>query len=1052
MRVSVVILFFLVFGFCLIAQVPDWENPQVIGINKEASHATFSPYNNKESALLQAESVNELSLNGQWLFCWSPDPDSRPVNFYKNDVQTRDWQKIEVPGNWQTQGFGIPIYTNITYPFKRNLPYVTDEPNNSYSSYKLRNPVGSYKHFFDYQDNWADRILLLNFDGVKSAFYLWINGHKVGYSQGSMTPAVFDITKYVHKGQNSISVEVYRWSDGSYLEDQDMWRLSGIFRDVKIISRPNVYIRDIQVTTKLEDNYTKATLEIQSELLNKAEGNSGKGSLRASVYDANGKQVSEISVHPLKKIPVGEINRQLMSLKIEKPNLWSAESPYLYTLLIEQLNSKGQILEVLPIKVGVREVKIINGIFTVNGKAVKLKGVNRHEHHPRTGRYVDEQTMRKDIELIKQCNLNMVRTSHYPNSPLWYQLCDEYGIYLMNEANQESHGYNIGNKELGNNPNWKKAHVNRAAAMVHRDKNHPSVIIWSLGNEGGKGQNLRAMADTIQRVLPNAIVFCDSDLDVSDMLDVSYVHPDKVRNIAEKQKDRPIFMREYAHAMGNSLGNFAKYWQVIYDFEHMAGGAIWDWVDQGIARKKDGSRLQYISKASQLSLEADEYWAIGGDFGDHPNDKEFCINGLVGPDRIPNPHYFEAQKVHQYITFELDTAQKENLCINNHYHFTDLENFCFHQLLFRNGHLEAKSKIEHVKASPGASWKGSLVIPEFADDKAEYTMVIEAALKGNNAWASKGFVVAKEQFVLTPYPFDNGLNKVDDGKLILRKQAGRLIIEGANFKCEINRTNGSVQNLVSDNQRLLMRPLEPYFWKPPNDNQQRNNYDRRMSDWKDLMMDASIVDEQILMDKSNRLITVVYRLKPRKLDIQVELKYVLNTNGDLQVNMHYTPNDKQSSMPKIGFRLAIPREYEKLKWYGAGPHENYPDRKEGALIGIYQMNLEDYMVPYISPQDNSNRGDVRWISFNDKQQRQWLDISGMQPFNVRAWSCLEEDIESVEHHFEVMERDFININIDYKIHGVGGDDSWGARTHKEYWVDGNREYQFGFVIKSGKDN
>ncbi|MBS2212691.1 DUF4981 domain-containing protein [Carboxylicivirga mesophila] len=1052
MRIIVIILSLVITNYYLLAQVPDWENPQVIDINKEAVYATYLPYGTIEAALQNSECTNELMLNGRWLFNWSPDPQSRPEDFYKSDECTKDWNKIEVPGNWQTQGYGIPIYTNIVYPFKRNLPKVTEAPDEKFSAFKMRNPVGSYKHFFEYQEAWDDKRLLLNFEGVKSAFYVWINGQRVGYSQGSFTPAVFDITEYVHTGRNSIAVEVYRWSDGSYLEDQDMWRLSGIFRDVKIIARSKVHVRDVKVTSKLVDNYSKAILEVGAELINKGEYTAKKGSLNVSVYNTEGNLVGSCAGQQINAIQKDKVSRETLTLAIESPNLWSAESPYLYTLLIEYVNANGQIEEVIPFKVGVREVKIVDGIFKINGKAVKLKGVNRHEHHPRTGRYVDEATMRRDIELIKQCNINMVRTSHYPNAPLYHQLCDEYGLYLMNEANQESHGFNIGNLELGNSPDWTKAHVNRAAAMVQRDKNHPSVIIWSLGNEGGKGQNLKAMADTIHKVLPDAIVFCDSDLDVSDMLDVSYVHPDKVRSIAMKKKDRPIFMREYAHAMGNSLGNFSKYWQVIDDFEHMTGGAIWDWVDQGIARKQDGSALRYLPVPSQLSLNEDEYWAIGGDFGDYPNDKEFCINGLVGPDRVPNPHYFEAQKVHQYIRFDLNAIREKTITIINNYHFTNLEDLSFYQLLFRNGQLADKRLLENVTASPGTQWEGAFEWPDIEDDKAEYTVVFQAALKADNAWAPKGFVVAKEQYVLHPYPFADELNEGSEGQLKLHQEAGRIVIAGSHFNCVISRLNGSVNSLVVDNQQLLVRPLEPYFWKPPNDNQQRNNYERRMAEWKELMEGAEVVNEQILTDSDKRKVTINYTLDPHKVDVRIKLSYVLNSHGDLQVNMHYLPKGKQSSMPKIGFRMAIPRTYKQMEWYGCGPHENYPDRKESAFIGLYEMDVKDYWVSYISPQDNSNRCDVRWMCFNDDVKGSALKISGLQPLNVRAWTCLEEDIEGVEHHFEVKERDFINVNIDYKIHGVGGDDSWGARTHKEFWVDGNQEYQFGFIIKSGAND
>lgn len=512
-------LLFLLFVGILQAMAqspPDWENPAVVGINKEAYHSTLMLPSEKKDC------KQVLLLNGYWNFKWSPEPGKRPGDFYGTEFDTADWELIQVPGTWQLQGFGKPIYSNWTYPFKKSQPQVTGEPPRNYYSYENRNPVGSYITSFEVTPEMMDKSLFIHFAGVKSAMYLWVNGKKVGYSQNFMSPAEFNTTNYIQQGENKLAVEVYRWSDGSYLET---------------------------------------------------------------------------------------FNNHL----------------------------------------GIREIEVDGNVFRINGRAVKLKGVNRHEHHPRTGRYVDAKTLKKDIILMKQANINMVRTSHYPNDPLFYELCDIYGLYVMNDANQESHDYGIGNRELGDNTLWTTAHVDRAVSLVQRDKNHPSVIIWSLGNEGGSGRNLKAMADTIKELDSSRIVFCDSDESVSEMRDLSYVHPDDLKSTAMEIKNHPLIMREYAHAMGNSIGNLQEYWDIIEADQSIVGGAIWDWVDQALAKKKDGTQLEYPETPSELKLKPDEFWAYGGDFDDTPNDGPFCLNGIIGADRVPHPHYFEVQKVYENI-------------------------------------------------------------------------------------------------------------------------------------------------------------------------------------------------------------------------------------------------------------------------------------------------------------------------------------------------------------------------------------------------------------------
>ncbi|MFW5754030.1 MAG: glycoside hydrolase family 2 TIM barrel-domain containing protein, partial [Marinilabiliaceae bacterium] len=661
-------LFILIIQLSQGQSLPDWEKPSIIGKDKESYHTTLTLPSKKQ------QSAQVISLNGMWKFKWSPKPQKRPGQFYSSKFDASNWDLIQVPGTWQLQGFGKPIYTNWTYPFKKDQPRVTGEPPRDYYSYENRNPIGSYITSFEVTPEMMDKCLFIHFAGVKSAMYLWVNGKKVGYSQNSMSPAEFNITDYIHQGKNKLAVEVYRWSDGSYLETQDMWRLSGIFRPVELWLRPKTHVQDYSLSANLSEDFKSASFEALLNIrnLSKKQAKQLEMEVMVSGEDASGKKIQKRitrDVPPLSPSKSGVVS---LSENIYNPRLWSAEKPYLYDVKIT-LKHDNNVLEIFNQNLGIREIKIDGEVFRVNGKAVKLKGVNRHEHHPRTGRYVDAKTLKKDIILMKQANINMVRTSHYPNDPLFYEMCDTYGLYVMNDANQESHDYGIGNRELGDNPQWTNAHVDRAVSLVQRDKNHPSVIIWSLGNEGGSGRNLQAMADTIKALAPSGIIFCDSDDSVSEMRDLSYAHPDELKSIARATKERPLIMREYAHAMGNSIGNLQEYWDVIEADQSIAGGAIWDWVDQALAKKTEGPKLEYPKDPSDLKLKANEFWAYGGDYNDVPNDGPFCLNGIIGADRVPHPHYSEVQKVYESIDFQL--KDKSRVQVINKYDFTSLNEF-----------------------------------------------------------------------------------------------------------------------------------------------------------------------------------------------------------------------------------------------------------------------------------------------------------------------------------------------------------------------------------------
>ncbi len=1020
----------------------DWENPAVNGLNKEAPHAA--------EFLADEKSHNPMvrSLNGLWKFKWSPDPQSRPVKFYTEHYSTKQWDNILVPGNWELQGFGTPIYTNINFPFKLDPPRVTSQPDRHFTSFHHRNPVGSYITHFTLPENWSDKRVFVNFGGVQSAMYVWVNGKKVGYSENSMSPVEFDITQYIHKGENKLAVEVYRWSDGSYLEDQDMWRLSGIFRDVDLIARPNTFIRDFFVTAEPDASFNSADLGIRFNLDNRSDMDIKGLTLEAAISgnSTTGELIDLDLVKEAGDLPKHQQNIVRLSGRIAHPRLWSDETPYLYQLQL-RLKRGDELLQVINWKFGVRKIEVRGEVFYVNGKAVKLKGVNRHEHHPRTGKHIGRQTVVRDIELMKRANINMVRTSHYPNDLLFYELCDEYGLYVMDEANQESHGFGLGNTALGDNPLWKKAHVERAVSLVERDKNYTSVIMWSLGNEGGHGQNLVAMADAIKAIDTSRLIYSDTHREVSAIYDEGYLSPDKFKTLAETINDKPVFMREYAHAMGNSVGNLQEYWDIIWADPSIVGAAIWDWVDQGIAKKIDGSAMKYPENPADLALKDDEFWAYGGDFGDQPNDGNFNINGLVGPDRVPHPHYYQVQKVYQSIDFTLENSDPLRVKVENRYNFLSTKEFDFIYELLVDGRVVESGPMNLPAIAPGQTASVTLdVLKHSRYPGSELILNLYARLKAPTLWADTGFTLAKEQFVLKPKSIqkiqaDGKSPDVDETPSLIRISTG-----SASFA--FDKKAGALISWKAAEQELLRGDLEPYFWKPANDNQKSNGYNQRLGKWKNAGANRQV--ERVEIKKLAGLAVISFDMKLPDIGAAYQLTYSVNASGKLQVEATYSPeSDKIPLMPKFGMRMRLPSDLSLIQWYGRGPGENYPDRKTGSLIGTYQSTLEHFVTNYIAPQDNANRGDVRWFSFSAKGEgAMGIKLTGLQPLCFRAWPYSEDDLPNAKHPYELPERDFINLNIDLTIHGVGGIDSWGAETLAKYTLPGNKPYHYGFILEA----
>jgi beta-galactosidase len=1024
----------------------DWENPAIVEINREPVRATYTPYTDTARAVQMEASFRQMSLNGTWKFHWAPRPEESPAEFFEPDFDASGWDEIVVPGNWQTQGYGVPIYTNVRYPFRAEPPNVMLDPPRNFTQFDLRNPVGSYLRTFTLPEDWKDKRVYIEFAGVKSAFYVWVNGTRAGYSQDSMMPAEFDITDYLKAGENTLSVEVYRWSDGSYLEDQDMWRLSGIFRDVTLIARPAVHLHDFHIVTDLDDDYKNADAIVHIDIRNLSGSTVDGLTLKTAFYGPDGMAMN-IRVAAGFGVPKDGFTHYSLREPIKNPELWSAETPTLYKVVLSLEDADRNMLEAIPWKFGIREYEFRDRQFYVNGKPIKLKGVNRHEHHPRMGRHLDLATMIRDIELIKQANINYVRTSHYPDDVRWYRLCDEYGIYLMDEANQEAHGFGTGSRTLGDNPDWMLAHVDRGVSMVERDKNHASVAIWSLGNEGGSGRNLAAMRSAMEEIDSTRPYFYHADPSVSDWVDIDYPTIAELEDFVSEERGKWANVREYSHMMGNSGGNLQEHWDFIYAHPQIVGAAIWDWVDQGLAKPIESGRISYGKDPTELPLFSGEYFAYGGEFSDMPNDQDFCINGLVGPDRAPHPHYYEVQKVYQYVWFKALDAARGRLQVTNHYDFTNLNLFDWQWSLLSDGHIIERGEMQPVDLEPGGAAEIRVPITgRIPEDGSEVILQIDVTLPKDMLWAPAGWPVAREQFIVR----ESYYAMLQDGhapalEIIDGKET--VIVRGANLQLTWDRLSGALVGYEYKAVSLLKQPLEPYFWKPANRNQARNRYLERLGPWREAAAQRKLMGVTIVSDKETGAESVRFAFRLPVAEADYAVSYRVSTNGTVAVEADYRPNtDSAPKMPKFGMRMGLPEGWQEISYYGRGPWENYWDRKTGAFFGVYTMPLEDYWVNYIYPQDNGNRCDVRWWQATDTDGN-GLRIEGMQGLSVRAWPYTEEDIEANRLAYELPRRDFINVNVDWKLHGVGGDNSWGKRTMDKYTLPGERPYHYGFLLK-----
>jgi len=1011
-----------------VAAARDWEDPNIIGRNKEPGHCTLMPYSDVDSASkgLRQESRWFMSLNGTWKFKWVGNPWDRPTEFHKVSYDVKNWDNINVPSNWQMQGYGTPIYVNVPYPFQKDCPKVTSTPPKDFTNYKNRDPVGSYRREFSVPVEWLKREIFIHFDGVESAFYLWVNGRQVGYSQGSRTPAEFNVSKYLHSGQNMVAVQVFRWSDGSYMEDQDFWRLSGIYRDVYLFAAPQVHIRDFFVKTDLDEAYRDAVLSVDAEVINYDASKDARCSFKGVLFDGDGDRILTVpgdkSTTRIK--PEGKASLRL-SAKVPNPKKWSSEQPNLYRLVLVLEDPRGRIIETLSANVGFREVEVVDGRMEVNGKPIYIKGVNRHEHDPDTGHYVTRVSMIKDLELMKRYNINAVRTSHYPNTPLWYDLCDRYGIFLVDEANIESAPMGYGATSLAKKPKWTKTHLARTQRMVERDKNHPSVIIWSLGNEAGRGRNFELTATWIKKRDPTRLVQYEKAKlkPYTDICCPMYWDVEDVCDYGRKGTKRPLILCEYAHAMGNAVGNLKEYWQAFETYRNAQGGFIWDWVDQGI-RKKDAH--------------GNMYWAYGGDFGDVPNSGDFCCNGLVLPDRRVPPKLMQVKKIYQNVAFEAKDILAGKVEITNKFFFRNLSDFEFRWALGDGCTVLESGSIKDLDIAPQQS---KVIDIPFKQPKlrpgAEYWLRVSFHSKQDTLWAERGHEIAWEQFSV---PFDvPAAERVENAKgqkLKVTESDTQIALSGPNFEVSFSKTTGNMTSLRYSSEEILADAGCSAAGPVLNVCRAFTNNDRwlarkvkraGLNEMKYELKELKVVN--IGKDRAQVLAVIDCQAKGQVGFIH-SCKYTIFANGIIKVENSVVPYGDVDVLAKLGVTMTIDGKFDRFRWYGRGPWENYVDRKECCDIGLYSSTVSEQYVPYVVPQETGNKTDVRYAALTDSDGKGFIVVCA-KPYSVSALHYTEQDLADAKHINELKAREEVILDIDYGHTGLGNG-SCGPKTLDKY--------------------
>lgn len=1033
---------------------PEWQNEKIVAVGKQAPRSYFMSFNNRAEAAANdfRKSAFYVSLNKPWKFAYYPDHRKRPVDFYKPEYNVNAWATIDVPATWERNGYGDALYTNHPYEFSPSNPQPPALPEAV--------PVGQYRTEIDIPLPWLDRDVFLHIGGAKSGMYVYVNGQKVGYSEDSKSAAEFNITPYLTDGRNSLALEIFRWSTGSYLECQDFWRVSGIERDCYIYSQPKTRIEDYYITSTLDSTYTDGIFHLDMAMINNFGLPSGPMQVWYELEDAEGNLVDysykEINMEPNARDTM-RFDRVLKNVK-----QWNAESPYLYNLVFK-VKKGPNFVEYASQKVGFRTSEIKGNQYLVNGKRVFIKGVNIHEHNEVTGHVVSEQDMIRDFELMKQMNINAVRLSHYPQQRRFYELCDKYGFYVCNETNIESHGmgYNLSKgRTLGNNPDWLEAHMDRTRNMYHQTKNYPSVMFWSLGNEAGNGYNFYETYNWLKSVDQSRPVQYERALLEwnTDIFCPQYPSANEFKNWGEMTTDRPYIASEYAHAMGNSTGNFRDQWQEIYKYKNLQGGFIWDWIDQGFLEK---------------DAQGNEYWTYGGDYGvNSPSDGNFLCNGIVGPDRQPKPAAAEIKKVHQYIHFTALDLAKGQFEVKNLYDFTNTDKYLIKYYIKANNTTVSQGTL-NLALSPDQSKTVTVPVANLRPQSStEYFVNFEATLKADDGLLKKGFVVASDQFQL---PIEAKKRAyVTKGTLQVKESTEEIDISSSRFSLSIDRKSGNLVSYHVNGVEMVADGfgLRPNFWRAPTDNDYGSKMPSAAQAWK--TSSKKLDAKSVTVEKSDNKVQIIAQyMLPENTALTVT--YSVYPSGVVHVGYDFRANaDSKSQLPRLGMRMRLPVTMNQVEYFGRGPQENYWDRNWGTNIGLYKSTAEALGYDYVRPQETGHHTDTRWVAlyknrgagllveadgtleFNalrnsiedyDAQESdkpyQWLNRT---PDEVHDTAKAENVLAKHTHINDIQPRDFVELSLDHRMMGLGGDDSWGSRPYEPYRVKVSQDVKWGFTL------
>jgi beta-galactosidase len=1045
-----------------------WQDPLALHAGTEPPAATMTAFADAETARTfdRARSPFVVSLNGQWKYHWAATPAARVPGFWRANFDDSTWTTIRVPSNPEVEGYGIPIYTNITYPWKiANPPVIPDD---------ALNHVSSYRRTFTVPADWTGREVFLTFDGVNSFFTLWLNGKKLGFSKDSRTPATFRLTPHLHAGENLLAVEVLRWCDGSYLEDQDFWRLSGIFRDVTLWSTPSVQLRDFRVQTPLDAAYRDAQLVLDVELQNHSSAGQST-SVETALLDPSGRTVLTEKLPVVTTAANGTASVHA-AFAVVNPLKWSAEAPHLYTLLLATKDAQGRTLEVIPWRVGFRSVEIKHGQLLVNGMPTLFRGVNRHEWDPDLGQVMTRERMIQDIRLMKQNNINAVRTCHYPNVPEWYALCDEYGLYLIDEANIESHGMGYDERTLAKDPAFGPAHLDRTVRMFERDKNHASVIVWSLGNEAGFGGNfVRTYGWLKQHDTTRPVQYERDTFDaVSDIICPMYPPPEAVRTYTALPRTKPFIMCEYAHAMGNSSGDLWAYWRPIYDgARYLQGGYIWDWVDQGLRTPVPAShKIERLDNPKSLPLDPKlgTFFAYGGSFGppDVTSDGNFCANGLVNADRTPHPGLAEVKKVYQPIQMRAGDLSRAEIELQNWNDFLPAEAWLaadWH--VVADGVVVQQGKIENLSLAPRAKRKLALPVqPITPAPGVEYFLEVSFKLKERTAWADAGHEVAWEQFKLPVSAPASAVSLSGTAPLAVSRGGGLIVVTGGGFSAAFSEQTGFLASLKSGDTELLAAPLAPHYWRAPVDNDRGNHMPDRTPGKNMWSPPGPGVWRFAHEQWQAKSVAVTERAGTVEISVagevpelcRQEITWTVFASGDIIVNTRwFGAGDRPvPELPRLGMQTTLRESFDNLTWLGKGPQETYWDRQD-ARVGLYRGKVSEQYFDYIKPQETGNKEGVRWLALTDANGRGLLAI-GEPLLSANALHYATEDLFCATqkenfYRYELPERKTITLDLDLKQRGLGGDDSWGALPHPDFRIrPGPTTYRYRLRLLHGGED